>query len=527
MHCESAALKDSLTGLFARSRRNLNRFLGALYVDSIDVWSDAYMFVVPTGRIVLKLLSLCGVGGLSCLVALAADVLSVSTLHICLFYNSMGTAYETMLRVLHSLALLFQGQKWNTLRSRADTCEFELDQLLLGTLLFAIHFFLFPNIFGFYIFFVVIWAQVVLLQLSVAILLILVNNFPIYPILLLLTEPGRVCGGISFAVLSKPSAATTSPRSQLGSSAGPGGDPEFSRPRAGSAGSSTNRGAEDDQIAPSSTEPDGGVVGSMRFRGMARELRGRERLGVGVGVGGRGGAGNGGSGSPRLLSERVAVHLELSSHPASVGEICAECGSCVVAVLAPYAPQHIMRSVFHGKHLACPPFVQVRAWSSTWISILLTHRHSSSDYCTAPASNLNCKLCCVVLCCANNSRHQVWTTTSDWPTLPEFIEFLDISFQTRRHSVRKTTSPKSAPNAQAQSVVAEPEPAPTPTPAGVGNKPMETPNVAAAQEEEEEAPAASAAEELAAEAPVGSDTEEGKEVVEPQPQPEPAGADTH
>lgn len=313
------------------------------------------MLVVPTGKVLLKVLSLCGVGGLSCLVALAADVLSVSTLHICLFYNSMGTAYRTMLRVLHSLALLFQGQKWNTLRSRADTCEFELDQLLLGTLLFAIHFFLFPNIFGFYIFFVVIWAQVVLLQLSVAILLVLVNHFPIYPIILLLTEPGRVCGGISFAVLSKPS-ATSSPRSQAEGCerSSSGGDPEFSRPRAGSAGS----GKGDDELPSDSTELDSSMVSSMRFRGVAR---GRERLGVG----GRGGGG-GGAGSPRLRAERVAVHLELSSHAASIGEICAECSLCVAAVLAPYAPQHLVRSIFRGQHLACPPFVQVR-WYWLWI----------------------------------------------------------------------------------------------------------------------------------------------------------------
>ena len=307
------------------------------------------MLVVPTGKVLLKMLSLCGIGGLSCLVALAADVLSVSTLHICLFYNSMGTAYRTMLRVLRSLALLFQGQKWNTLRSRADTCEFELDQLLLGTLLFAIHFFLFPNIFGFYIFFVVIWAQVVLLQLFVAILLVLVNHFPIYPIVLLLTEPGRVCGGISLTVLSKPS-ATRSPRSQPESVERPssGGDPEFSfRPRAGSAES----GEGEDELPAGSIELDGPVATSMRFRGMAR---GRER----VGVGGRG-SGAGGGGSPRLRAERVAIHLELSSHPASVGEICAECGLCVAAVLAPYAPQHIIRCIFRGQHLACPPFVQV------------------------------------------------------------------------------------------------------------------------------------------------------------------------
>ena len=362
----------------------------------------------------MRLQSLCGIGGLSCLVALAADVLSVSTLHICLFYNSMGIAYETMLRVLHSLALLFQGQKWNTLRSRADTCEFELDQLLLGTLLFAITFFLFPNIFGFYIFFVVIWAQVVALQLTVALMLILVNHFPVYPILLLLTEPGRVCGGISFAVLSKPS--DSSPRSRDAKPSGPigstgGGDPEFSRPRVGSAGSD---GKEEEVV-------DENVVNSMRFRGATR---GRERSGTG-------GRGHGGGGSsPRLVSERVAVHLELASHPASVGEVCAECLTCVAAVLAPYAPQHVVRNIFSGKHLTCPPFVQV------------------------------------------------WTTTSDWPELSQFMECLDMSFGvTRRPIVRKSTvsprksrsgsmggSPASSPREMVEVEVVEKKPEPEPSP---------------------------------------------------------------
>ena len=187
------------------------------------------MLVAPTGKLLLKMLSLCGVGGLSCLVALAADVLSVSTLHICLFYNSMGTAYRTMLRVLHSLALLFQGQKWNTLRSRADTCEFELISCYWERCFLRFTSSVRTSLAS--TFSSLIWAQVVLLQLSVAILLVLVNHFPIYPIVLLLTEPGRVCGGISFTVLSKPS-ATRSPRSQPESGGRPssGGDRIFLRP---------------------------------------------------------------------------------------------------------------------------------------------------------------------------------------------------------------------------------------------------------------------------------------------------------
>lgn len=36
--------------------KNLNRFLGAVYVDSIDVWSDAYLLAVPVAKFALKLL---------------------------------------------------------------------------------------------------------------------------------------------------------------------------------------------------------------------------------------------------------------------------------------------------------------------------------------------------------------------------------------------------------------------------------------------------------------------------------------
>ena len=127
--------------------KDLNRFIGAFFVDCIDVWNQLHVYVPNMDRLLLQILALAGAGGLSCLLALAADIFFFTTLHIYLFYTAMGGAYKTTLRVLQSLALLFQGQKYNTLRSRADTCEFELDQLLLGVLLFALHFFLFPCVY--------------------------------------------------------------------------------------------------------------------------------------------------------------------------------------------------------------------------------------------------------------------------------------------------------------------------------------------------------------------------------------------
>jgi len=73
----------------------------------------------------------------------------------------------------------------------------------------------------------------VLVQLAMALLLILINHFPFYAIVLLLTEPGRVMGGTSFELLSRTTqnvAATVSPRSGSGATvlrATRGGDPAF------------------------------------------------------------------------------------------------------------------------------------------------------------------------------------------------------------------------------------------------------------------------------------------------------------
>ena len=118
----------------------------------------------------LKLLALSGFAGFSCTICLISDIWALNTFHIYWFYTMMGAAFRVHLRVLQSLALLFQGKKWNVLRHRADSCEYEIDQLLLGTLLFSLHFFLFPNIFGFYVFFALVWSHATIIQMLLALL---------------------------------------------------------------------------------------------------------------------------------------------------------------------------------------------------------------------------------------------------------------------------------------------------------------------------------------------------------------------
>jgi phosphatidylinositol glycan class Q protein len=45
------------------------------------------------------------------------------------------------------------GKRWNTLRHRVDSYNYEIDQLFLGTLLFTVTIFLLPTIFTYYAFF--------------------------------------------------------------------------------------------------------------------------------------------------------------------------------------------------------------------------------------------------------------------------------------------------------------------------------------------------------------------------------------
>lgn len=43
------------------------------------------------------------------------------------------------------------------LRDRLDSCEYDLDQLLLGTIFFTMLFFLMPTVVVYYVLFVVVW----------------------------------------------------------------------------------------------------------------------------------------------------------------------------------------------------------------------------------------------------------------------------------------------------------------------------------------------------------------------------------
>ena len=84
------------------------------------------------------------------------DLLSFLTVHIFWFYVVAARIYNWQLTILYSLFNLFRGKKRNMLRQRIDSCDYDLDRLLLGTILFTLLIFLFPTILVYYLTFALV-----------------------------------------------------------------------------------------------------------------------------------------------------------------------------------------------------------------------------------------------------------------------------------------------------------------------------------------------------------------------------------
>ncbi|KAI7881312.1 Gpi1-domain-containing protein [Lichtheimia hyalospora FSU 10163] len=102
------------------------------------------------------------------------------------------------LMILYSLFNLFRGR--NMLRNRIDACDYDLDQLLLGTCLFTLLTFLFPTVLIYYITFALGRVGVIFLQAIMETLLAFFNHFPLFAIMLRVKDPDRLPGGLKFDI---------------------------------------------------------------------------------------------------------------------------------------------------------------------------------------------------------------------------------------------------------------------------------------------------------------------------------------
>jgi phosphatidylinositol glycan class Q protein len=66
-------------------------------------------------------------------------------------YSAVGLDNTLLLR--HPFLTLLSGKRYNVLRDRIDSWDYDIDQLLFGTMLFTLVAFLFPTVLAYYVLF--------------------------------------------------------------------------------------------------------------------------------------------------------------------------------------------------------------------------------------------------------------------------------------------------------------------------------------------------------------------------------------
>jgi phosphatidylinositol glycan class Q protein len=97
-----------------------------------------------------------GTIGATMVFAAYRDLVSLLTIHLKMMHLVSSRIHNWSLAILYSTFNLFRGKKWNPLRNRVDKAEYDLDQLLLGTVMFTLLVFLLPTIAVLYFMFVLV-----------------------------------------------------------------------------------------------------------------------------------------------------------------------------------------------------------------------------------------------------------------------------------------------------------------------------------------------------------------------------------
>ncbi|KAK4166575.1 N-acetylglucosaminyl transferase component-domain-containing protein [Cladorrhinum sp. PSN259] len=200
------ALQSSISWLMGwpaglKLNGELAEFLGDLFLWVIEYWSSCIETLRPILPHIIWFIGFSSFAGASMPIALFSDLLSVLTIHIYSFYLASARIYHWQLNILISLFHLFRGKKHNVLRNRIDSCDYDLDQLLVGTILFTLLFFLLPTVVVFYLNFAFARMAIISLKAGFDTILSFLNHFPLFALMLRIKDPGRLPGMSFFVIL--------------------------------------------------------------------------------------------------------------------------------------------------------------------------------------------------------------------------------------------------------------------------------------------------------------------------------------
>jgi phosphatidylinositol glycan class Q protein len=173
---------------------DLAQFLGHLFLWIIDYWDECMKSIRPLLPHVIQIIGFSSFAGASMPISLFSDLLSILTIHVHAFYIASARIYNWQLTIIVSLFHLFRGKKRNVLRNRIDSCDYDLDQLLLGTILFTLLTFLLPTIGVFYATFAGARMAIIAFKAALDTWLACLNHFPLFALMLRIKDSQRLPG---------------------------------------------------------------------------------------------------------------------------------------------------------------------------------------------------------------------------------------------------------------------------------------------------------------------------------------------
>lgn len=183
----------------------LNYMLGKFFLYHMHLWKRYIVLLVkPYLPSLLYCIGMMGCGGVTFLLSMFGDLISLLTFHAYCFYIYAARLFYLMIFGLKSLFRLFRGKKWNVLRQRIDSCSYNMDQLFVGSILFTVILFLLPTVAMYYIVFTSLRLVVLTTQTLLIRLLTFINTCPIYAVMLWLLQSASIKGNVRYHILASP-----------------------------------------------------------------------------------------------------------------------------------------------------------------------------------------------------------------------------------------------------------------------------------------------------------------------------------
>ena len=154
----------------------LANFLGTRMLSIVNLWNYFYSdFIAMYLSTILSGILLLAPFGVTLSISALHDFLKFLNLCSICFFIVTGRVLSLQVSALKSLARLFMGKKWNILRERIDSYDYDNSQLLVGTIVFTILLFLLPTTSMYFLIFLLLRIIQFGVQLILRLIMVTVN----------------------------------------------------------------------------------------------------------------------------------------------------------------------------------------------------------------------------------------------------------------------------------------------------------------------------------------------------------------